>query len=306
MWALRGPTSAIRRRPRRAMLPPAAPTTQLSIERIAVGRPITRTERRTGRPPRTTETLELVPPHSTTIASETPTWCRAAATPAAGPEATVNDGRRRKASRLIAPPSPRRTSSGTSSPASRIPCSTSPAVRSTTGRIAALIAALTVRVSSPYAPLRSWPAQAGRPRARARSTTRRSSSGESTAKAPLTAIASQPRSQRRSSASSTVSTARPPVASRKTCSVVSERPGASPISPTRVRRRARRRSGAAPMPTTPTAGHVALEQRVHRLGGRERDELDAMAIGAQLLDERLERPDDPGGDAVSVRVRGRQ
>ena len=56
------------------MLPPAAPTTQLSTERIAVGRPITRIERRTGRPLFTTETLELVPPHSTTTASATPSW----------------------------------------------------------------------------------------------------------------------------------------------------------------------------------------------------------------------------------------
>ena len=44
------------------MLPPATPTTQLSIERIAVGLPITLIERSSGRPPLTTETLVLVPP----------------------------------------------------------------------------------------------------------------------------------------------------------------------------------------------------------------------------------------------------
>ena len=51
------------------MLPPAAPTTQLSIERTQVGRPITRSVRSNGRPFLITETFELVPPHSTTIPS---------------------------------------------------------------------------------------------------------------------------------------------------------------------------------------------------------------------------------------------
>ena len=131
------------------MLPPAAPTTQLSIERMHVGRPITRSVRSTGRPRLITETLELVPPHSTTIPSWIPSWCSAAATPAAGPEPTVNDGRRRNSSALIAPPSPRRTSSGASSPARSSAAATRLAVRSTTGRMLALIAALTVRVSRP-------------------------------------------------------------------------------------------------------------------------------------------------------------
>ena len=131
------------------MLPPAAPTTQLSTARTHVGRPITRSERTTGRPPLTTDTFELVPPHSTTIASASPSWCSAAATPAAGPEPIVKHGRRRKASTLIAPPSPRRTSSGTSSPASSSACSTRDAVRWTTGRMLALTAALTVRISRP-------------------------------------------------------------------------------------------------------------------------------------------------------------
>ena len=76
MWALRGPVSATERRLRSAMLPPAAPTTQLSTARTQVGRPITRSERRTGRPRLTTETFELVPPHSTTIASASPSWCK--------------------------------------------------------------------------------------------------------------------------------------------------------------------------------------------------------------------------------------
>ena len=80
-----------------AMLPPAAPTTQLSTARTQVGRPMTRSERTTGRPRLTIETFELVPPHSTTIASERPSWCSAAATPAAGPEPIVKEGRRRKA-----------------------------------------------------------------------------------------------------------------------------------------------------------------------------------------------------------------
>ena len=66
-----------------------------------------------------------------------------------GLDPTVNEGRRRKASMSIAPASPRRTSSGTSSPDSSIARSTTPAVRSIASRIAALIVALTVRVSRP-------------------------------------------------------------------------------------------------------------------------------------------------------------
>ncbi len=149
MCALRGPVSFSPRRPTRAMLPPAAPTTQLSTARTHVGRPITRRERTIGRPRLTTETFELVPPHSTTIASARPSWWSAAATPAAGPDPIVNAGRRRNDSTLIAPPSPRSTSSGTSSPASPSASSTTVAVCSTTGRMLALIAALTVRISSP-------------------------------------------------------------------------------------------------------------------------------------------------------------
>jgi hypothetical protein len=136
----------------RAIEPPAAPTTHESIERIAVSRPMTRSVRITVRPPFTTLTLELVPPHSSTMPSWRPSSCSAAATPAAGPLPIVNDGARRNASTLIAPPSPRSTSSGTSIPASRRTLSTTVAVRSTTGRIDALMAADTVRVSSPYAP----------------------------------------------------------------------------------------------------------------------------------------------------------
>ena len=110
---------------------------------------MTRSVRMTVRPRLTTLTFELVPPHSRTIPSVMPTWCRAAATPAAGPEPTVSDGVRRKDSRPIAPPSPRRTSSGTSIPASRSTRWTTVAVRWTTGRIDAFTAALIVRVSRP-------------------------------------------------------------------------------------------------------------------------------------------------------------
>ena len=131
------------------MLPPAAPTTQLSMARMAVGRPITRSERSTVRPSRTTEMLELVPPHSTTRPARSESWCSAAATPAAGPEPIVMVGAVRKASRFIAPPSPRSTSSGASRPASASACSTIAAVRCTSGRMLALMAAVTVRVSSP-------------------------------------------------------------------------------------------------------------------------------------------------------------
>jgi len=184
--------------------------------------------------------------------SESESWCSAAATPAAGPEPIVNDGAARKASRLIAPPSPRRTSSGTSIPASRRTPSTTRAVRSTTGRIDAFTAAETVRVSRPYVPVSSWPAQTGSPRSRARAATIRSCSGVSTENAPLTASAAQPAASRRSSAASIRAGSRPRVASRKACSVCRTRPGASLRSPTCVRLRARRSSGSTPMPITPT------------------------------------------------------
>ena len=164
----------------------------------------------------------------------------------------MNDGRRRKASTLIAPPSPRRTSNGTSSRAWASAHSTKAAARSTTGRMHALIAALTVRVSRPYAPVSSCPAHAGSPYASARSATRCSCAGASTANAPLTATAVQPDAASRSSAASTSSAASPCVASRNSCSVTSSRPGASLTSPTRVRFRAGRRSGAVPIPITPT------------------------------------------------------
>ena len=94
-------------------------------------------------------TFELVPPHSSTIALPIASSCSAAATPAAGPEPIVSDGARLNALRLIAPPSPRSTSSGTSRPASASTRSTTVAVRSITCRIEALMAAETVRVSSP-------------------------------------------------------------------------------------------------------------------------------------------------------------
>ena len=233
--------------------PPAAPTTHESTERIDVGRPMTRSVRRTVRPPLTTLTFELVPPHSRTMPSVRESWCSAAATPAAGPEPIVNDGAARKASRLIAPPSPRRTSSGTSMPASRRTPSTTRAVRSTTGRIDAFTAAETVRVSRPYVPVSSWPAQTGRPRSRARAgddalvlgrvDRERAADGERRAAGGLEAG----RARRRSRVGS-----RPRVASRKACSVCRTRPGASLRSPTCVRLRARRSSGSTPMPITPT------------------------------------------------------
>ena len=131
------------------MEPPAAPTTHESTELIDVGRPITRRSRRTVRPRLTTETFELVPPHSRMIPSVSRSWCRAAATPAAGPDPIVRDGADRNESSDMEPPSPRRTSSGTSMSASRSTRSTTLAVRSTTGRIEALTAAETVRTSRP-------------------------------------------------------------------------------------------------------------------------------------------------------------
>ena len=101
-------------------------------------------------------------------------------------------------------------------------------------------------------PVSSCPAQVARPRARARWATSSSCSGVSTENAALTASAWQPALTSRSIASSTAPTSSPPVASMKTCSVRSLRPGARASSPTFVRERARFTSGAAPMPITPT------------------------------------------------------
>jgi hypothetical protein len=285
----------------RARLPPAAPTTQLSIARMHVGRPITRSVRSTGRPPLTTETFELVPPHSITIASRTASWCSAAATPAAGPEPTVSDGRRRNSETLIAPPSPRSTRSGTRRSARASASSTCAAVRSTTGRMLALIAALTVRVSSPYVPLSSWPAQTGSPARRARSATVSSSDGSSTANAPLTAIAVQPGAgeplERR------VQVAVQRVASSASCSVSSARPGRQPdradLRPLACAPQVRR----AGEPDDADARDVALEQRVHRLRRRERDELDARALVSELGEQVVQHVCDAGRDALGRRVR---
>ena len=132
------------------------------------------------------------------------------------------------------------------------------------------------------------------PRSRAARTNRSSSSGASTANAPLTASAVAPRPPSSSSASATSESVTPAVASTKTCSVASLRPGARPMSPTRgaLARHAKRRPVADPDDTD--RADVPFEQGVHRLRRREGDELDTRATLAELGDELTER----GGDAL--------
>ena len=128
-------------------------------------------------------------------------------------------------------------------------------------------------------PVSSWPAQAGRPRSRARSATsalvlgrvdrERAADRDRACSRPLRAR----RARRRRAASS-----RPRGGVEEGVLGVQRRARAR----ARGRRRAcacarARRSGSAPMPITPTRRDVALEQRVHRLRRREGDELDARA-----------------------------
>jgi hypothetical protein len=147
MWALRGPSgdrAALEERHAAA----GAPTTQLSTRgRRSAAHDA---ERADDRPAALDDdTFELVPPHSTTIASARPSWCSAAATPAAGPEPIVKHGRRRKRRR-----SSRRRRRGARAAARRAPrpasaCSTSDGGPLDDGRMLALTAALTVRISRP-------------------------------------------------------------------------------------------------------------------------------------------------------------
>ena len=286
------------------MLPPAAPTTQLSIERTQVGRPMTRSVRSTGRPFLITETFELVPPHSTTMPSRISSWWSAADTPAAGPEPIVNEGRRRNSRMLIAPPSPRRTRSGASRPASASADATSAVVRSTTGRMLAFTAALTVRVSSPYAPESSCPAQTASPHAAARSQTKRSFSGSSTANAALTATARHPSRARASERLVERSLLEPEGGVEEDVRRLELSLGCEPdradASPPPGRTEVRRLAEA----DDADARHVALEQRVHRLSRGEGDELDLLAVDAR--EQRAKRVCDTLGHPVLVRVRRRR
>ena len=128
-----------------------------------------------------------VPPTSSMIPSRRSRWWRAPATDAAGPENRLRSGRAAKPLRSVAPPSPRRTTSGASTPASLRPAATTFAVAWARGRMAALTSAETVRSSRPRRLVSSCPAQAGRPRSRATSRKVSSPVGSSTAKASLTA-----------------------------------------------------------------------------------------------------------------------
>ena len=288
----------------RARLPPAAPTTQLSIARMHVGRPITRSVRSTGRPPFTTETFELVPPHSITIASRTASWWSAAATPAAGPEPTVSDGR---------PPE--------LGDAHRAAVAAQHEQRH--AQVGARERVLDVRRRplddredarvdrrahgprlEPVGPGELVPGADGQPAGactlRDGLLERRIVHGEraadrdrgtARAREPLERgieVAVQPRRLERfvlglERASCRESDRSDPRALA----------GAAEV-------------GCTGEPDHADAGDVALEQRVHRLGRRERDELDACPLVAELHEQVVERVCDSGGDAFRSVVRRRQ
>ena len=306
MWALRGPVSATERRFRSAMLPPAAPTTQLSTARTQVGRPMTRSERTTGRPRLTTETFELVPPHSTTIASESPSWCSAAATPAAGPGADreagpAAEGVDAHGAAVAAEHEQRHVEAGVlqrllddggraldDGEDARVHGGADGA------HLEAVRAGEVVADAGRAARVR---ARSARPGARA--------SGSSTARAPLTATAAQP------AAASAVE--------RGVDVVLVEAAGGvdeGVLGLERVPGRERDGADLRPLARGAEVGRgadaedadpadVALEQRVHRLCRREGDQRDAARGLAELGEERAQRVGDALGDARSARVRGR-
>ena len=242
-----------------------------------------------------------------TIASAIPSWCSAAATPAAGPEPTVNDGRRRNASTLIAPPSPRRTSSGTSRPASSSACSTRLGRALDDGEDAGVDRGADRARLEAVGAGQLVAGAGGQARARAREPRRSvSCSGSSTEKAPLTATAAQPAAGRGGRAPRRRRPRRArAVASRNTCSVSSERPGASAMLPTRVRLRASRRSGALPMPITPTRRTSPSSRAFIACVVENATSSIAMPVAAELARGAARARRDARGDAVVGVVRGR-
>ena len=221
------------------MLPPAAPTTQLSIARIAVGRPITRSVRSTVRPSRTTETFELVPPHSTTIPARQRQLVQRGGDARRRPRADRHG--RRGAERVevhraavAAQHEQRRVEAGVGE-------------RPLDDRRGALHERQDAGVDRGRHRARleavgagQLVAGAGR-RGRGRgpaAATSSSCSGVSTANAALTASAWQPAATSTSIAASTARTSSPPVASMKTCSVRSFAPRRQRQLADRVRLRA--------------------------------------------------------------------
>ena len=287
------------------MLPPAAPTTQLSTERIAVGRPITRSERRTVRPRLTTETLELVPPHSRTIPSETPSWCSAAATPAAGPEPTV---KRRAAAGRPRGPSRRRRRAGRAAerrcPASRSACSTTPGGalhhRQDRGvdRGADGARLEPVGAAELVAGARRQAARRARARRRARSCLGRvDREGAADRRSPCSRAP-----QRRSSAASTVSASQDRRSRRGRRARCAARARARARSRRRaVRLRAGRRSGAAPMPTTPTRATSPSSSAFIACVVEKATSSTRWRSGPSARRASSQRPGDALGDAVAAR-----
>src|SRR3954468_21676613 len=174
------------------------------------------------------------------------------ATDAAGPESNVRAGSRRRPVASIAPPSPRITMTGATTPAARTPSSTCCAVCNAIGRMDALSAAVTVRNSSPYRPVISADPHDGRPREMARATALRSALPSSGANASATQIERAPPATSRSSAASIAASSNPSVTSTSSATTGNGLPGASSRPSSRVRLAARRRSGRRPSANTPT------------------------------------------------------
>ena len=211
----------------------------------------------------------------------------------------------RGSSRLIEPPSPRSTSSGTSSPASSSACSTSAAVRSTTGRIARVDRG----ADGPHLEAvgaGQLVADAGREaRARARSrATSRSCAGASTANAPLTAIAAQP------AADELVERGVDVVRRRRRRSHRRRRARSRARGRVRARRAdARALARRAEIGLGADAEHADARRRRPRAGrsspGSSRTRRARRgAVLAELVEERAEHPGDPLRDTRRL-VRGR-
>ena len=285
------------------MLPPAAPTTHQSTERIAVGRPITLSVRSTVRPPSTTETFEDVPPHSSTIAvgqlelvqrggdARPPGPAPTGATARAGTP-RGSSRRRRRAARAAA----RR-------------CRPARAPPRTIAR-RALHQRQDRGVDRGADGAQLEPVGAGQLVARAR---RQAALARALGDEPLRLrrvdreralrrrSRVQPAAARRSSAASTSALGEAAASRRGRRARCAARGRAR--APRRRRRCAcaRAQVGLAADADDADPRDVALEQRVHRLRRREGDELDRARVGAELREQLGERLGDALGDAARRR-----
>ena len=195
------------------------------------------------------------------------------------------------------------TITGLLMPAAATPAPTTSAVRSAIGRIDALSAAVTARSSRPYSPVSSADVVTGRPSSDAAAPIADSLVRSSGAKASATAIASAPAACRRTTTSRAVAGAEAARDVEELRHRV-ERPALAELDAGTDRPLARLAQVGRPAHADHAdAGDVPFEQRVDGLGGRVRDEVDALR--ADFDRELRDDVDDAGRDAVRVVVRRR-